>query len=76
MEGGNFLLKYFKCLDVNSGLKYKCDLIVKNSTECEFTANSIAATFQQKAEFLSHRQESMYAPAPIKPNFWRKKCCR
>ena len=28
--GGNFL-KFFKPLDVNSGLKCKCDLIVKNS---------------------------------------------
>ena len=28
--GGNFL-KFFKLLDVNSGLKCKCDLIVKNS---------------------------------------------
>ena len=31
VEGGNFLLKFFKPLDVNSGLKCKCDLIVKNS---------------------------------------------
>ena len=28
--GGNFL-KFFKLLDVNFGLKCKCDLIVKNS---------------------------------------------
>ena len=32
--GGNFL-KFFKTLDVNFGLKCKCDLIVKNSIgEC------------------------------------------
>ena len=30
--GGNFLLNFFKTLDVHSGLKCKCDLIVKNST--------------------------------------------
>ena len=30
MEGGDFLLFFFN-LDVNSGLKCKCDLIVKNS---------------------------------------------
>ena len=29
----NFLLKLFKPRDVNSGLKCKCDLIVKNSIE-------------------------------------------
>ena len=30
LSGGNFLLKNFKHLDVNSGLKCKCGLIVKN----------------------------------------------
>ena len=29
--GGNFLLIFFKPLDGNSGLKCKCDLIMKNS---------------------------------------------
>ena len=29
--GGNFLLNFFVPLDVNSGLKCKCDLILKNS---------------------------------------------
>ena len=29
--GGNFLLKPFETLNVNSGLKCKCDLIAKNS---------------------------------------------
>ena len=29
--GDIFLLNFFKLLDVNSGLKCKCDLIVKNS---------------------------------------------
>ena len=29
--GRQFLLKYFKPLDVNSDLKCKCDLIMKNS---------------------------------------------
>ena len=32
--GGNFL-NFFKPLDVNFGLKCKCDLIVKNSNELE-----------------------------------------
>ena len=30
LTGGNFLLKMFKSLDANSGLKCKCDLVVKN----------------------------------------------
>ena len=30
---GKFLLKLFEILDVNSGLKCKCDLIVKNSNK-------------------------------------------
>ena len=34
--GGNFL-KFFKPLDVNFGLKCKCDLIVKNSFEIVHT---------------------------------------
>ena len=34
--GGHFL-KIFKPLDVNFGLKCKCDLIVKNSTEFALT---------------------------------------
>ena len=29
--GGNFLLTFFKPLGVDSGLKCKCDFIVKNS---------------------------------------------
>ena len=40
--GGNFL-KFFKPLDVNFGLKCKCDLIVKNSSElCVLLDNLIS----------------------------------
>ena len=35
LSGGKFLLKFCKPLDVNSCLKCKRDLIVKNSNLCE-----------------------------------------
>ena len=40
MEGGNFLLKFFESLDVNSGLKCKCDLIVKTRMNSKFECKS------------------------------------
>ena len=38
--GGNFL-KFFKPLDVNFGLKCKCDLIAKNSIEKNIANNHL-----------------------------------
>ena len=42
--GGNFL-KFFKPLDVNFGLKCKCDLVVKNSKERTLDLSSVIQMF-------------------------------
>ena len=48
VEEGNFLLKFFEPLDVNSGLKCKCDFIVKNSNffeQCGCSAQGAVSNF-------------------------------
>ena len=49
--GGNLLLIFFKPLDVNSGLKCKCDLLMKNSialSKYRESMKSVLSRFQSR----------------------------
>ena len=68
VEGGNFLLKYFKPLDVNSGLKCKCDLIVKNSNQIsnKGKTNPISANLDcQRASSLGECSSNRVLPVIV-----------
>ena len=62
---GNFLLKLFETLHVNSGLKCKYDLIVKNSILCKKVTCRDASVLALPSHFTTVLKKNIFHNYPI-----------